>query len=97
MKYAAIVEYTADASAIAKARPAHRQHLSNLFEQGKLAISGPFADDRGGLLIFEAASAEEVEALLAEDPFAKSGVFVSWQVRPWNVVFVNPGLLRRAS
>jgi uncharacterized protein YciI len=93
MKYAAIVQYTSDASAIAKARPAHRQYLTGLEEQGRLVISGPFADDRGGLLVYEAEDPEEVQRLIAADPFAASGVFVSWEIRPWNVVFINRKLL----
>jgi len=93
MKYAAIAVYTPDASIIAKARPAHREYLTGLFQQGKVVISGPFADDRGGLLVYEAETSAEVEKLVAEDPFAKQGVFVSWEIRPWNVVFINRDLL----
>lgn len=93
MKYAAVVQYTSNASVIAKARPAHRQYLTGLQEQGKLVISGPFADDRGGLLVYEAENQEQVERLIKEDPFGVSGVFVSWEIRPWNVVFVNRKLL----
>jgi len=93
MKYAAIIQYTSDASVIAGARPAHRVYLSGLQEQGKLVISGPFADDRGGLLVYEADTSEQVESMIAQDPFATSGVFVSWEIRPWNVVFVNQKLL----
>ena len=93
MKYAAIAVYTPDASTIAKARPAHREYLVGLKEQGKLVISGPFADDRGGLLVYEAESPAEVEALIVEDPFARQGVFVSWEIRPWNVVMINQVLL----
>lgn len=93
MKFAAIAQYTSDAAAIAKARPAHREYLTGLIEQRKLVISGPFADDRGGLLVYEAESAEQVEALIAADPFAQQGVFVSWEIRPWNVVMINPALL----
>jgi len=93
MKYAAIVQYTPDASTIANARPAHRQYLSGLQAQGKLVISGPFADDGGGLLVYEAETPQQVETMIAEDPFALHGVFVSWEIRPWNVVFVTPSLL----
>lgn len=93
MKYAAIAAYTSDASTIAKARPAHREYLNGLMQQGKLVISGPFSDDSGGLLVYEAETVEQVEKLIAEDPFAKQGVFVSWQIHPWNVVFVNRALL----
>jgi uncharacterized protein YciI len=93
MKYAAIVKYTPDASTIAKSRPAHRQYLTGLIEQGKLVISGPFADDRGALLVYEAENPAQVETMIVEDPFAIHGVFVSWEIQPWNVVFINQKLL----
>lgn len=93
MKYAAIAKYTSDASVIAKARPAHRQYLTGLRDQGKLVISGPFADDAGGLLVYEAENSEQVEQMVRDDPFARQGVFLSWEIRPWNVIFVNPNLL----
>ncbi len=93
MKYAAICKYTTDASIIAKARPTHREYLTGLEKRNKLVISGPFTDDKGGLLIYEADSAEEVEKMVSEDPFAIHGVFVSWEIRPWNVVFTNKELL----
>ena len=93
MKYAAIAKYTPDAATIAKARPAHRQYLSGLIEQGKLVISGPFTGDGGALLVYEAENAEQVETMVSEDPFAIHGVFLSWEIREWNVVFINQNLL----
>lgn len=93
MKIAAIVQYTTDASLIAKVRPAHRQYLNSVFEQGKIVMSGPFSDDRGALMVYEAASPEEVEAIISQDPFAQNGVFLSWELRPWNVIFTNKSLL----
>jgi uncharacterized protein len=97
MKYAAIIVYTPDSSTIAKARPAHREYLTGLQQQGKLVISGPFSDDRGGLLVYEADTPADVEKLIADDPFAAQGVFTSWEIRPWNVVFINRKLLCTAS
>ncbi len=93
MFYAAIAKYTPDASTIAKARPAHRQYLTGLQNQNKLVISGPFGDDSGGLLVYEAENPEQVDTMIREDPFAKQGVFLSWEIRPWNVIFRNPNLL----
>ena len=90
MKIAAIVQYTTDASLIAKVRPLHRQYLNSVFEQGKLAISGPFTDDRGALMVYEAANPEEVEAIIAGDPFAQNGVFLSWELRPWRQATKSP-------
>ena len=93
MKFAAIAVYTQDASTIANARPAHRKYLTRLIQQGRLVISGPFSDDSGALLVYEAETSAQVEKLVADDPFATQGVFVSWEIRPWNVVFVNRDLL----
>jgi uncharacterized protein YciI len=93
MTFAAIIEYTPDSAKIAAARPAHRDYLKVLLDTGRLAISGPFAGDGGGLLVYAAATVEEAEILLRDDPFAKAGVFVSWTIRPWRVIMANPALL----
>lgn len=93
MKFAAIAVYTPDASTIAKARPAHREYLTGLIQQGRLVISGPFSDDSGAVLVYEAETSAQVEKLVADDPFARQGVFASWEIHPWNVVFVNRDLL----
>ena len=89
MKYAAIIEYSSDKAKIQSIRPTHRQYLATLRERGQLAISGPFTDDSGALIVYEAASREEAEALLKADPFAQNGIFLSYVLRPWNPVLVN--------
>ena len=61
MKFAAIIEYAQDKAKIAEVRPAHRQYLAGLRERGQLAASGPFTDDSGALIIYEAATREEAE------------------------------------
>lgn len=86
MKYAAFIEYQ-NKDAIAETRPIHREYLGKLKEQGKLAASGPFDDDSGALIIYEADSQEEAEALIAADPFNKAGVFAKYTVKPWRQVF----------
>ena len=65
MKFAAIIEYIQDKAKIAEVRPVHRQYLASLKEKGQLAASGPFTDDSGALIVYEAASSEDAEALLA--------------------------------
>ena len=67
----------------------HRQYLAGLRERGQLAASGPFADDSGALIIYEAASPEEAEKLLQGDPFCQNGIFVKYVLRPWNPVLAN--------
>ena len=93
MKFAAIIEYTKDASAISATRPLHREYLKKLVESDRIVISGPFTDDSGGILVYEANSLEDAEKLIRDDPFAKAGVFVSWKIHEWRVVMANPKLI----
>jgi len=93
MKFAAIIEYIQNPAKVDEIRPIHRQYQSDLKEAGKLVVWGPFVDGSGALIVFESNSKEEVESMLRHDPFAQHGVFVSWVVRPWNVVNANRNLL----
>jgi hypothetical protein len=89
VKFAAIIEYAQDRAKIAELRPTHRQYLASLKEKGQLAASGPFTDDSGALIVYEADTAEAAEALLRGDPFHQAGIFVSYRLRPWNPVIAN--------
>jgi hypothetical protein len=93
MKYAVIVNYKPDDPRLAEVRPVHRQYLADLRDKGKLAISGPFTEGGGALIIFEAESKEEAEAMYQADPFTKAGVFNSPVIRPWNPIMINRSLL----
>lgn len=93
MKFAAIIEYIKDKEKIGQIRPVHRQYLTSLRERGQLVASGPFTDDSGALIIYEAATREDAEGLLRGDPFCANGIFVTWQLRPWNPVMANRELL----
>jgi uncharacterized protein YciI len=89
MKFAAIIEYLQDKAKIAEVRPTHRQYLTSLKEKGQLAAAGPFTDDSGALIIYEAPSKEEAESFLKADPFNHAGIFVRYVWRPWNPVMIN--------
>jgi uncharacterized protein YciI len=89
MKYAAIIDYTPDKAKTAEARPAHRKYLTGLYDAGKLAIAGPFGDDSGAIIVYEAESPEQAEDLLKNDPFRAAGVFVRWTIKPWKTVFIS--------
>lgn len=92
MKFAAIIEYSADSAKVEAVRPAHRQYLTELLGKGQLFASGPFTDAPGALIVYVADTLEQAEALLQADPFNAAGVFLRWQIRPWKVVFANPDL-----
>src|ERR1700674_1470631 len=78
MKFAAVIDYKADNPKVAEVRPVHRQYLAELKEKGKLVISGPFPETGGALIVYEAGSKDEAEALIKADPFTTGGVFTSW-------------------
>lgn len=86
MKVATVIDY-GNPDMIAEHRPRHREYLSALKEQGKLAASGPFEDDSGALIIYEVDSLDEAEHLLAADPFREVGVFQTYTMKPWRQVF----------
>jgi uncharacterized protein len=89
MKFAAVIDYIQDKAKIAEIRPAHRQYLTGLKAQGKLVVCGPFTDDSGGLIVYEAGTRDEAEQLVRADPFNQNGIFVRCQLRPWNPVMAN--------
>ena len=93
MKFAAIIEYTQDKAKIAAIRPLHRQYLTDLRQRNQLVAAGPFLDDSGALIIYEAPSQADAEKLFQGDPFHKNGIFLQYQFRPWKPVFVNQDLL----
>ena len=92
MKFAAIIEYSQDKAKVQALRPVHRQYLTELRQRGQLVAAGPFTDDSGALIIYEAASADEAEKLLQGDPFHHNGIFLKYVLRPWNPVFANRDL-----
>lgn len=86
MKYPAIIVYSSDKQKLQSVRPTHREYLQKLRQEGKLAMSGPFTDDSGALIVYEAGSLDEAKSLLESDPFNKAGVFASYQLKEWNQV-----------
>ncbi len=86
MRFATFIEY-AKSDRITEVRPRHREYLASLKEQGKLWASGPFEDDSGALIIYEAESQADAERLIQADPFNEAGVFQSYTMKPWKQVF----------
>jgi uncharacterized protein len=85
-KFAVILTYSSDNEKRQAVRPSHRDYLRSLADQGKLLHAGPFADDSGSLIVYEAASSDEVQAILNDDPFTKEGIITDSVIREWNRV-----------
>ncbi len=86
--YAVNYTYSDDTAGRDEHRPAHREFLGDLATDGALVLSGPFpdADPAGALLVFQAASSEEVRELLREDPLQQQGLVEAVEVREWTPV-----------
>ena len=81
--FIASYEYTGDPDAQLAVRPRHREFLKGLGPT--LVLSGP-TDARGAVLIFDAASAEEVAGLLDADPYQLEGFIGERRVVGWTPV-----------
>ena len=85
--------YTGDTDAQQVARPRHREFLKGL--GATLVASGP-TDAQGAFLIFDAASAADVAALLDADPFQLEGFIGERRIVGWTPVlgrWVESGLI----
>jgi uncharacterized protein YciI len=94
MLYALICTDKPNSLAIRKAkRPEHVAYLKSLGDTLKLA--GPFTEAdgetmNGSLVVIEAASLQAAKEIAAGDPYAKTGLFASVEIRPWIWTLNNP-------
>ncbi|MBN7821299.1 YciI-like protein [Bowmanella yangjiangensis] len=73
-------------------RDAHIQLAKAASARGELLAGGALsAPTDQAVLLFKAESAETVEDFARQDPYVRSGLVTSWQVRPWNIV-IGAGL-----
>src|SRR5215471_12745143 len=91
--FANYAKYGADKSRLATVRPAHWEYDRTLESAGKLALAGPFANDQGGLFVYNAVRREEAMSYLKQDPFAVEGVFAHYELLEWLIEGVKPDLL----
>ena len=92
MKYFAwIYEYKPNNPRLGDIRPAHREFIGSLHEQGHIAASGPFTDTKGGALIIlqfkdESTTLQQVLELADKDPYFTEGIVTARQIREWGPV-----------
>jgi uncharacterized protein YciI len=65
--------------------PAHKAFVKALIAQGRHARTGYWAERGGGMLLFEAGSLDEAQAIVAQDPLIQHGC-VSYELHEWKVV-----------
>jgi uncharacterized protein YciI len=63
----------------------HAAFMDDLVDEGTIVVGGPLDGGPKVLLVFAADSEEEVEAVLAEDPWTQSGQLVTESIVPWEL------------
>ncbi len=87
MLFVAICNDKPDSAALrAATRPAHLDYLKGLGAKVRAGGAQLTADQTGvvgSLLILEGDNEADIRAMLAEDPYAKAGLFAAVDVKPW--------------
>jgi uncharacterized protein YciI len=68
------------------ARPAHRERLRALSSQATLVLAGPWADDRGALLVFDLPSEAALQEAMEQDPYYRTPGVTVRRVREWKPI-----------
>lgn len=79
--YLILLTYIRSADEVAAARPAHREYLDRCYAAGKLVCSGPRDPATGGVILARVDTEEEVQRIIADDPFFVDGVATYEAVR----------------
>ncbi|MGB3329907.1 MAG: YciI family protein [Thermomicrobiales bacterium] len=81
--------FTDDVARRLEVRPSHRAYLKAMLDAGKLVEAGPFADDSGGIVVYDASDEAAVEAILANDPYAPAGIIEHRTIKEWTIVLAR--------
>ena len=76
-----------------KVRPEHLAYLESLGvgdESGRAVSQRRGIAHRFSLVIIEAADRKAAEAMAANDPYAKAGLFASVEIKAWRWALKNP-------
>lgn len=68
-------------------REAHLTRIETLDAEGRVVLAGPLTDHAGSLIVIEADSLADAQALAEEDPYTVHGVFERVEVHPFLQVF----------
>jgi uncharacterized protein YciI len=67
-------------------RADHLSHVQAAKHRGELVNAGAFDNGEGAMLVFGPDMDEPARRFVADDPYAKAGLIVTWRVGTWNVV-----------
>ncbi|MGI5439925.1 YciI family protein [Streptomyces shenzhenensis] len=90
MKVVNLAKYVDSPEKVEEVRPAHRQYMAELLDKGQLIVGGPYEDDSGALFIYDVDSLSDAEDIVSADPYKTSGVWESYELKPWQVIKAEP-------
>lgn len=86
-----LLTYTAPLERIDQHGAAHRAWLQTCYDDGVFLASGPQEPRTGGAILAHGLSRPELEARLAQDPFAQAGL-ATYHITQVAVRFTDPRL-----
>lgn len=72
--FLAILDYKVPLTEVDRHVQDHRDYLDTLYAKRKLIVSGPQEPKTGGLILFAVDSRDEVDHIIANDPYHKRGI-----------------------
>lgn len=63
----------------------HARFMDCLFEQGRIVLGGPYADESRSLLVVTARDAVEARDLFQDDPWTTDGILGVAEVIEWRI------------
>jgi uncharacterized protein YciI len=65
--------------------PAHKAYVQDLIAKGHQAKTGYWAARGGGMLLFQAASMDQAQAIIAQDPLIQNNC-VKYEIHEWCII-----------
>ena len=65
----------------------HGRYLQEQMTKGTLQLAGPFLDDSGGLIVYNARDEAEARAIVEHDPGVMDGILAVEWIRPFYLAF----------
>jgi len=89
--FVVLLTYTQPLAAVDALVPAHRDFLQRMYQAGTFLLSGRKEPRDGGVILANAASSQELESVLTQDPFHVHGV-ASYKVIEFVPTMAAPAL-----
>jgi uncharacterized protein YciI len=59
--------------------------MDRLFDEGRIVLGGPYADNSRVLLVVQARDKEEASELFRDDPWTTHGILVESEINEWSI------------